>query len=176
MEKKLKDRKLIITPIDRVKASEAAQNFLSVASNLGAGYTPVQGWTDNQHRLKQLTLAYAAEIGIAKKLHLQWNGMATGKRQADVGQNIEVRWTSTDYAIVYEYDRDDDLLFLVKGTSFDSLWIAGFIPIRMAKVDEYKKVREGLPVNWWVPLSKLYTYLPQNQAVVAFLDRFIKMV
>jgi hypothetical protein len=33
-----------------------------------------------------------------------------------------------------------------------------------------------LPVTWWVPLSKLYTYLPQNQAVMAFLDRFIKMV
>jgi len=170
------DRKLSLSAGDRVSAAQAAVHFLSTATAQRADYTPVKGWKDNEERKKQLTLAYAAEIGVAKKLKKQWNGMQTGKRMADIGNNIEVRWTSTDYAIVYDYDRDNDLLFLVKGATIDDLYIAGFIPIKMAKVEAYKREREGLPLTYWVPLDKLYTYLPNNGAVTAFIDRFSRWV
>jgi len=176
VEEVVNDRKLSLSAGDRVLAAQAAVHFLSTSTANRENYTPVKGWKDNEERKKQLTLAYAAEIGVAKKLKKQWNGMQTGKRMADIGNNIEVRWTSTDYAIVYEYDRDNDLLFLVKGATIDDLYIAGFIPIKMAKVEAYKREREGLPLTYWVPLDKLYTYLPNNGAVTAFIDRFSRWV
>ena len=167
----MNDRRLNLSSGDRLMAEQAAVSFLTYANNK-PDYTPVKGWKDNEERKKQLILAYAAEIGVAKKLKKQWNGVSTGKRQADVGDNIEVRWTSTEFAIVYDYDRDKDVLFVVKGATVNDLYIAGFMPVKMAKVDAYRKEREGLPVTYWVPLSKLYTYLPNNHAVKTFLDRF----
>jgi len=170
LEEKLNDRRLIITPTDRQLARQAAEHFLNRPITQNADYS-FKGWADKTERMQQLTLAYASEIGVAKKLKMQWNGMSTGKRQADVGDIIEVRWTSTNFAYVYEYDRDQDLLFVVKGASLDNLYIAGFIPIKMAKVDAYRR-----EVDWAVPIAKLYTYLPENQAVKAFILRFSQMV
>lgn len=167
----MNDRRLNLSSGDRLMAEQAAVSFLTYVNNK-PNYTPVKGWKDNEERKKQLILAYAAEIGVAKKLKKQWNGVSTGKRQADVGDNIEVRWTSTEFAIVYDYDRDKDVLFVVKGATVSDLYIAGFMPVKMAKVDAYRKEREGLPVTYWVPLSRLYTYLPNNHAVKTFLDRF----
>lgn len=171
----MNDRRLSLTPGDRLLAAQAATHFLTAATERNYD-TPFKGWKDNEERKKQLTLAYAAEIGVAKKLKKQWNGVNTHKDQADVGNNIEVRWTSTDYAIVYDYDRDNDLLFLVKGTTMDFLYIAGFIPIKMAKVDAYKIDREGQRLSYWVPINKLYTYLPGNGAVSSFIDRYTRWV
>jgi hypothetical protein len=175
VEENVNERRLGLTSNERLLAAQAANHFLTYVEGK-QNYTPVKGWKDNEERQKQLILAYAAEIGVAKKLKKQWNGMSTGKRQADIGNNIEVRWTSTEYAIVYENDRDNDLLFLVKGATIDDLYIAGFIPIKMAKVEAYKREREGLPVTYWVPIDKLYTYLPGNGAVTAFIDRFTRWV
>jgi len=176
VEEVVNDRRLSLSVTDRQIASQAAEHFLGTGSAQASDYTPVIGWKNNDERKKQLILAYGAEIGVAKKLKQQWNGMSTGKRMADVGNNIEVRWTSTDHAIVYDYDRDTDLLFLVKGQSLDDLYIAGFIPMKMAKVDAYKREREGLPTTYWVPIAKLYTYLPDNGAVSRFIDRFSRLV
>jgi hypothetical protein len=171
VEEIVNDRRLQLSLGERLTAEQAAVSFLTYA-DARPDYTPVKGWKDDDERKKQLILAYASEIGVAKKLKKQWNGVNTGKRQADVGDNIEVRWTSTEYAIIYDYDRDTDIIFVVKGASINDLYIVGFMPVQMAKVDAYRKEREGLPVNWFVPLSKLYTYLPNNHAVTAFIDRF----
>jgi len=176
VEENVNDRKLSLSIGDRLMAEQAAVHFLATSTVRQEGYSVDQGWKNNEERKKTLTLAYAAEIGVAKKLKKQWNGMSTGKRMADVGNNIEVRWTSTDHAIVYENDRDTDLLFLVKGATIDDLYIAGFIPIKMAKVEAYKLERAGQALTYWVPLEKLYTYLPNNGAVTAFIDRFTQWV
>jgi len=176
MEEVVNDRRLSLSVTDRQIASQAAQNFLATSTANKEGYSVEQGWKNEEQRKKTLTLSFAAEIGVAKKLKQQWNGVNTGKRVADIGNNIEVRWTATNYAIVTEKDRDTDLLFLVKGQSLDDLYIAGFIPIKMAKVEAYKLDRAGQTVSYWVPVGKLYTYLPDNGAVSRFIDRFSRLV
>jgi len=46
----------------------------------------------------------------------------------------------------------------------------------MAKVEAYKLDRAGQTVSYWVPVGKLYTYLPDNGAVSRFIDRFSRLV
>jgi hypothetical protein len=48
--------------------------------------------------------------------------------------------------IVHEYDRSDDIAVLVTG-QVPNLYIAGWIPIAMAKRPKYKHSKQP---NWWV--------------------------
>jgi len=115
---------------------------------------------------REMQIAYGAEIAVARHLGLSWNGVNNGKRKADVGDNVEVRHTKSQYLIVRGNDREDDVAFLVKGESLDRLFLVGFLPIRMARQAAYKVENEQ---TWFVPESHLYQMMPQKGAVKPFL-------
>jgi len=75
------------------------------------------------------------------------------KETADVGSNIEVRWTryDTGQLIVYENDRITDVAILVVGTS-PNYRLAGWIPVAMAKRPKYKNSKQP---TWWVDQKNL---------------------
>lgn len=71
-----------------------------------------------------------------------------GKTKADVGSHFEVRWTKylAGQLIIHEYDRTDDVAILVTGES-PHYFIAGWIPIAMAKRPKYRHSKQP---TWWV--------------------------
>lgn len=70
------------------------------------------------------------------------------KETADVGANLEVRWTKYENGqlIVYPNDRASDIAILVTGKS-PTYVIAGWIPISVARKPKYKHRSQE---TWWV--------------------------
>ena len=90
-----------------------------------------------------------SEWVVAKYLGLSFNPYEQkGKHKADVGSHFEVRWTKyvAGQLIIHEYDRTDDVAILVTGES-PHYFIAGWIPIAMAKRPKYRHTKQP---NWWV--------------------------
>jgi len=56
------------------------------------------------------------------------------KDKADIGSNIEVKWTRwmDGHLIIYPYDREEDIAVLVVGKS-PEYYLVGWIPIKQAK-------------------------------------------
>ncbi len=75
------------------------------------------------------------------------------KIKADVGDDIEVKWTPyvTGQLIVHEYDRPADIGVLVTGRS-PHYFIAGWIPIAMAQKPRHRHSKQP---NWWVTQMNL---------------------
>jgi hypothetical protein len=93
--------------------------------------------------------AIGSEWAVAKYFNLSFNPFEQkGKRIADVGKNLEVKWTSyaNGQLIIYEYDRVDDVAILVTGKSPD-YYIAGWIPVAMAQKPRYRHTKQP---TWWV--------------------------
>jgi hypothetical protein len=76
-----------------------------------------------------------------------------GKRNADVGKGIEVKWTSyiNGSLIIYPNDREDDVAVLVVGRSPD-YFIAGWLPVKMAMQKQFKNSQQD---SWWVGQASL---------------------
>ena len=114
-----------------------------------AGY-----WTIPQDKNLHEWLANDAEaIGsewvVAKYFGLNFDPfMQKGKRIADVGKGLEIKWTSyaSGQLIIYEYDRPTDVAVLVTGKSPD-YYIAGWIPVAMAQKPRYRHTKQP---TWWV--------------------------
>jgi len=90
-----------------------------------------------------------SEWAVAKYMNKPFNPFEEkGKRKADVGDDIEVRWTKYEggQLIVHEYDRANDIAVLVTGKS-GNYFIAGWIPIAVARNPRY---RSSSQPNWWV--------------------------
>jgi hypothetical protein len=104
---------------------------------------------NNYERVVEYAESLAAELIVARYFNLDFDITANrGKRFADVGQGIEVRWTSYigGNLIVYPNDRDSDVAVLVVGKS-PHYFIAGWLPVQFAKVKRYKNPRQD---SWWV--------------------------
>ena len=71
------------------------------------------------------------------------------RNRADLGDNIEVRWTpyTAGHLIIELNDRRDDYAVLVTGQDYV---IRGYMPIREAMSDVYWKT-----TNYWIPQSHL---------------------
>jgi len=70
--------------------------------------------------LAELAESIGSEWAVAKYFGLPFDPFEDkGKRKADVGAGIEVRWTKYELGqlIVYEYDRPNDIAVLVTGTA-----------------------------------------------------------
>jgi hypothetical protein len=172
----MNDRTLNLTAHEKNRARQAATEFIEWSINTMGTNHPhqrVNAWASNEERFWIMSMAYGSEIGIARKLNMQWNGVGTGKRTADVGNNIEVRWTTGQSMIVRANDREKDIVFLTKGTTLENLYIVGFMPVKMARVAEYKLDGEE---TWKVPIAKLYTYMPQNGTVKRFIEAYSRLI
>ena len=109
-------------------------------------YTPEKSFHD---QIAQDAHAIGAEWIVAKYLNLEFNPFEQkGKIKADVGSRFEVRWTKyvAGHLVIHEYDRPDDVAILVTGES-PHFFIAGWIPIAMAKRAKYRHTKQP---NWWV--------------------------
>lgn len=97
--------------------------------------------------------AIASEWVVAKYFSLPFDPFENKyKTKADVtlpnGNGLEVKWTKymQGQLIVHEYDRPEDIAVLVTGQCPD-YYIAGWLPIAMAKRPKYKHTKQP---NWWV--------------------------
>ena len=109
-------------------------------------YTPEKSFHD---QIAQDAHSIGAEWVVAKYLNLDFQPFEDkGKRRADVGSHFEVRWTKyvAGHLVVHEYDRPNDVAILVTGES-PNYFIAGWIPIAMAKRTKYRHSKQP---NWWV--------------------------
>lgn len=92
-----------------------------------------------------------AEFTVAKELGLYYDPADFNKfrNRADLGDNIEVRWTpyTAGHLIIELNDRRDDYAVLVTGQDYV---IRGYMPIREAMSDVYWKT-----TNYWIPQSHL---------------------
>jgi hypothetical protein len=70
------------------------------------------------------------------------------KERADVGANIEVKYTPylEGTLIIHEYDRTSDVAVLVVGQS-PHYEIRGWIPVAIAQKPKYRHSKQP---NWWV--------------------------
>ena len=95
-----------------------------------------------------------SEWAVAKALGFAFDPyLVKGKRIADVGKNIEVKWTKYFYGhlIIQEIDRSEDIAVLVLGKSPDFV-VRGCMPISWAK---HKAYRHKQQANWWIPQAHL---------------------
>jgi hypothetical protein len=71
-----------------------------------------------------------------------------GKREADVGKGLEVKWTSyiNGSLIVYPNERVNDIAILVVGRS-PEYYIVGWLPVKDAMQKHFKN---GTQESWWV--------------------------
>jgi hypothetical protein len=103
----------------------------------------------------QVAESIVAEILVARYLgYVNFDPRASRfKETADVGSNIEVRWTRYDTGalIVYENDRITDVAVLVTGRS-PNYKLAGWIPVAIAKKPRYKSSSQP---TWWVTQGNL---------------------
>lgn len=105
-------------------------------------------------RVVEYAESIAAELCVARYFGLDFDiNESKGKRKADVGKGIEVRWTAYigGNLIIYPNDRDDDVAVLVVGKS-PNYFIAGWLPVSFAKRKRFKNPRQD---SWWVDQPNL---------------------
>ena len=106
---------------------------------------------------------------VARYFGLDYDiNVSNGKRGADVGQGIEVRWTSYvgGNLIVYPNDRESDIAVLVVGKS-PIYHIVGWLPVAFARRKRFKNPRQD---SWWVDqanLNPIETLIRSEYAITA---------
>jgi hypothetical protein len=147
-------QKMTITEADEWAIHKRASDVIFAQSaNLGVT-VHYNSALNNHERCVEYAESLAAELMVARYFGLDFDISASkGKRQADVGKGIEVRWTSYmgGNLIVYPNDRDDDVAVLVVGKS-PTYYIAGWLPVSFAKRKRFKNPRQE---SWWVDQGNL---------------------
>jgi hypothetical protein len=110
---------LISEDIEMACHKAATLKFIRAHGTLGR--TPRYNAKLNIHeRISEYAESLASEFVVARELGIDYDLNYDGFKQfADVGSNIEVRWTrwNVGHLIVYPTDRDDDIAILVCGKS-----------------------------------------------------------
>ena len=102
----------------------------------------------------QQSEAIAAEVAVSKYFRQPIDlANINYKEKADVGHNIEVKWTKwlDGSLILTELDRKEDIAILVTG-SMPKLKVCGWIPIVMAKRNKQQR-SDG---SWWISQHDLH--------------------
>ena len=100
-------------------------------------------------RISELAETIGSEWAVARYLGVDYDPFVPKmKKIADVGKQIEVKWTKHDSGslIVHEYDRVNDIAVLVTGST-PHYSIKGWIPVAMAQKTRYRHTNQP---NWWV--------------------------
>jgi len=109
---------------------------------------------NNYERVTEYAESLGAEMVVARYFGLDYDvNISQGKRNADVGKGIEVKWTSyiNGSLIIYPNDRENDVAVLVVGRSPD-YYIAGWLPVKMAMQRQFKNSQQE---SWWVGQASL---------------------
>lgn len=109
---------------------------------------------NNHERVTEYAESLGAEMVVARYFGLDFDiNVSKGKRIADVGKGLEVKWTSyiNGSLIVYPNDREEDVAVLVVGRSPD-YYIVGWLPMHMAK---QKRFKNGTQESWWIGQDSL---------------------
>ena len=109
---------------------------------------------NNHEQVTEYAESLGAEMIVARYFGLDYDiNLSNGKRGADVGQGLEVRWTSYvgGNLIVYPNDRETDIAVLVVGKS-PVYYIAGWLPVSFARRKRFKNPRQD---SWWVDQANL---------------------
>jgi hypothetical protein len=109
---------------------------------------------NNHEQVTEYAESLGAEMIVARYFGLDYDiNLSNGKRGADVGQGLEVRWTSYvgGNLIVYPNDRETDIAVLVVGKS-PIYHIAGWLPVAFARRKRFKNPRQD---SWWVDQANL---------------------
>ena len=109
---------------------------------------------NNHEQVTEYSESLGAEMIVARYFGLDYDiNVSNGKRRADVGQGLEVRWTSYvgGNLIVYPNDRETDIAVLVVGKS-PIYHIVGWLPVAFARRKRFKNPRQD---SWWVDQANL---------------------
>ena len=109
---------------------------------------------NNYERVTEYAESLGAEMVVARYFGLDYDvNVSNGKRNADVGKGIEVKWTSyiNGSLIIYPNDRVDDIAVLVVNRSPDYR-IVGWLPIKDAMQKHFKNTSQD---SWWVNQDSL---------------------
>jgi hypothetical protein len=109
---------------------------------------------NNYERVTEYAESLGAEMVVARYFGLDYDvNVSNGKRKADVGKGIEVKWTSyiNGSLIIYPNDRENDVAVLVVGRSPD-YFIAGWLPVKMAMQKQFKNSQQD---SWWIGQDSL---------------------
>jgi hypothetical protein len=109
---------------------------------------------NNYERVTEYAESLGAEMVVARYFNLDYDvNVSNGKRNADVGKGIEVKWTSyiNGSLIVYPNDRVDDIAVLVVGRS-PEYYIVGWLPVKQAMQKQFKNSQQD---SWWVNQDSL---------------------
>ena len=146
--------KMTITEADEWAIHKRASEVVFAYAN-NMGMTVHYNNKLNKHeQTAEYAESLAAELMVARYFGLDFDINASkGKREADVGQGIEVRWTSYVHGnlIVYPNDRDNDVAVLVVGKS-PTYFIAGWLPMSFCKRKRFKNPRQD---SWWIDQGNL---------------------
>ena len=142
--------KMQLTRQEQITCHEAAVSHYKADTFLHPGMDSTYTKDKNLHELiAQYAEALGAEWVVAKYLSADYDPFVSKyKEAADVGSQIEVRWTKyvAGQLIVHEYDRPNDIAVLVTGQA-PHYFIAGWIPIAIAQRAKYRHSKQP---NWWV--------------------------
>ena len=109
---------------------------------------------NNYERVTEYAESLGAEMVVARYFGLDYDvNVSNGKRNADVGKGIEVKWTSyiNGSLIIYPNDRIDDVAVLVVGRS-PEYYIVGWLPVKDAMQKHFKNTSQD---SWWVNQDSL---------------------
>ena len=103
----------------------------------------------------QMAESMAAEWLVAIRLGIDYSpGITWDKSKADVGNNIEVKWSANPAGNLWIQDsdrHDRDIAVLVTGQQ-ERMKIIGWIPVAIAKKPRYRNTSQN---NWSVPQINL---------------------
>lgn len=117
------------------------------------------------HFVVQQSEAIAAELAVAKYFRLPIDlDNLNYKNTADVGKNIEVKWTKwlDGSLILTELDRKEDIAILVTG-SMPQLKVCGWIPVVMAQRNKQQR-SDG---SWWISQHDLHPMADFSRSIYA---------
>ena len=109
---------------------------------------------NNYERVTEYAESLGAEMVVARYFGLDYDvNVSNGKRQADVGKGLEVKWTSyiNGSLIIYPNDRVNDVAILVVGRS-PEYYLAGWLPVKAAMQKQFKNSQQE---SWWVNQDSL---------------------
>ena len=135
------------------------------------GYTTKRNYQHDKEHLNfaafvnQQSQALAAEVAVAKYFRKPVDlDNLNYKESADVGNNIEVKWTKwkDGSLILTELDRKEDIAILVTGNMPD-FWVCGWIPIAMARRNKQQR-SDG---SWWIGQGDLHPMADFSRSIYA---------